>query len=135
MSSDRNGSYYGHCDKMVGFAGHHLPPERHPLLLKHTFTAIIALAIVTAAAAAHAQGPLDSLATPQEGRSMRASSTFRRGADGKYDPNADPEGDNNESSNSDNFRVAPGKTHVIMDVKGPGVITHIWLTFLGPEPQ
>ena len=28
-----------------------------------------------------------------------------------------------------------GKTHVLMDVKGPGVITHMWLTFLGPEIQ
>src|SRR5205814_10105767 len=34
-----------------------------------------------------------------------------------------------------NFNVAPGATHVLMDEKGPGVITHIWLTFLGPEPQ
>src|SRR5581483_5585496 len=34
-----------------------------------------------------------------------------------------------------NFRVAPGATHVLMDAKGPGEITHIWLTFLGPEKQ
>jgi hypothetical protein len=31
--------------------------------------------------------------------------------------------------------VEPGETHVLLDEKGPGVITHIWLTFLGPEPQ
>ncbi len=67
---------------------------------------------------------------------MRASSTFRRGADGKYDPNAKPFSDpNSERSNSDNFRVAPGATHTLMDVKGPGVITHMWITFLGPERQ
>ncbi len=80
-------------------------------------------------------GPLAGLAKPQSGRSMRASSTFRAGKDGKYDPNADPTGDLDEHSNRDNFRVLPGKTHTLMNVKGPGVITHIWLTFLGPEPQ
>ncbi|MEQ1936006.1 MAG: glycoside hydrolase family 172 protein, partial [Fimbriimonadaceae bacterium] len=35
----------------------------------------------------------------------------------------------------DNFRVPPGETHVLMDVVGPGVITHMWITFLGPEPH
>jgi hypothetical protein len=79
--------------------------------------------------------PLGSLARPQEGRSMRATSSFRRGPDGKYDPKADPTGDLTEQSNYDNFRVAPGATHVLMDEKGPGVITHMWFTFLGPEPQ
>ncbi len=66
---------------------------------------------------------------------MRASSTFREGKDGKYDPNAQPKGDLDEKSNADNFYVAPGATHVLMDVNGPGEITHIWLTFLGSEPQ
>lgn len=66
---------------------------------------------------------------------MRASSTFREGKDGKYDKNAKPKGDKDERSNSDNFRVAPGQTHVLMDVKGPGVITHMWITFLGSEIQ
>ncbi|MEP6754282.1 MAG: glycoside hydrolase family 172 protein [Chthonomonadales bacterium] len=80
-------------------------------------------------------GPLAGLAKAQSGRSMRASTTFRMGKDGKYDPNADPTGDLKEHSNSDNFRVAAGKTHTLMNVKGPGVITHLWLTFLGPEPQ
>src|SRR5690348_5321480 len=71
---------------------------------------------------------LGNLARPQEGRSMRASSSFRMGKDGKYDPKADYTGDLDEHSNRDNFRVAPGATHVLMDEKGPGVITHIWLT-------
>lgn len=66
---------------------------------------------------------------------MRETSAFRQGADGKYDRNARPKGDLEERSNSDNFRVAPGQTHVLMDVKATGVITHIWMTFLGPEPQ
>ncbi|MFN3653091.1 MAG: glycoside hydrolase family 172 protein [Armatimonadota bacterium] len=81
-----------------------------------------------------AQG-LGDLAHPQEGRSRRVTSTFREGAGGRYDRNAPPKGDREERSNFDNFRVAPGETHVLMDEKGPGVITHIWMTFLGPEPQ
>ena len=107
-----------------------------------------------------AQGPMDDLAKPLEGKSMRATSTFRGKAGGKtriakdadgnprkdkhgnvitrliYDPTADYMGDpNDENSNMDNFNVDPGKTHVVLDAKGPGVITHMWFTFLSPEPQ
>jgi hypothetical protein len=90
---------------------------------------------------------LDELARPQEGRSMRATSTMRvgeirRGPNGdrnagerRYDPKAEPRGDLDEQSNWDNFNIPPGQTHVLLDEQGPGVITHIWLTFLGPEPQ
>lgn len=80
-------------------------------------------------------GPMGSLASPMHGRSMRATSTFREGADGNYDPTAPPKSDLEEKSNRDNFRVPAGATHVLMDVEGPGVVTHIWLTFLGPEPH
>jgi hypothetical protein len=80
-------------------------------------------------------GILDDLARLQDGRSMRVSSTMRAGANGEYDSKAPPRGDTDERSNFDNFRVDPGKTHTLLDVKGPGVITHIWITFLGPEPQ
>ena len=80
-------------------------------------------------------GPMSSLATPQNGRSMRATSTFREGPDGLYDPTAPPKSDLEEKSNRDNFRVAPGATHVLMDVEGPGLVTHMWITFLGPEPH
>ena len=71
---------------------------------------------------------------------MRATSTMRvgevrRGADQKLNPRAEPRGDLDEQSNWDNFRVAPGQAHVLLDEQGPGVITHIWITFLGPEPQ
>ncbi len=90
-------------------------------------------------------GSLDALAAPIEGRSMRATSAMRvgelrRGPDGnretgerRYDPTADPRGDSDVQSNWDNFNVPPGATHVLMDAEGPGVITHIWMTFLGPE--
>jgi hypothetical protein len=92
-------------------------------------------------------GVLDGLARPQEGRSMRATSAMRvgelrRGPDGdrnagerRYDPTAPFRGDDDVQSNWDNFNVPPGGTHVLMDAEGPGVITHIWITFLGPEPQ
>ncbi len=66
---------------------------------------------------------------------MRATSTFREGADGNYDSNSPPKSDLEEKSNRDNFRVPPGATHVLMDVEGPGVVTHMWITFLGPEPH
>jgi hypothetical protein len=90
-------------------------------------------------ASVHA-GLLDDLAKPKEGRSMRATSTMRvgevrRGGEQKLNPKAEPRGDLDEQSNWDNFRVAPGQTHVLLDEQGPGVITHIWITFLGPEPQ
>jgi len=78
---------------------------------------------------------LDDLMKLQPGRSRRVTSTMRAGPDGKYDPNAPPRADKDERSNFDNFRVPPGATQVVMNVKGPGVITHIWFTFLGPEPQ
>lgn len=74
---------------------------------------------------------LGDLAKPQDGRSMRATSTRKIGADGKPDPNGVPDPD----SNSDNSNVAPGQRKILLDVKGPGVITHIWMTFLGPEPH
>ena len=92
-------------------------------------------------------GVLGALAAPQEGRSMRATSTMRvgelrRGPEGnrnagerRYDPAAEPRGDGDVQSNWDNFNVPAGGTHVLMDAEGPGVITHIWITFLGPEPH
>jgi len=89
---------------------------------------IVAALVVSTAAQA---GSLPDLARPWEGRSMRATSTHTIGPDGKYDPNGEPD----PNSNWDNKNVEPGQTKVLMDVKGPGVITHIWLTFLGPQPH
>ena len=62
---------------------------------------------------------------------MRATSTAKIGLDGKPDPNGRPD----PNSNRDNSNVAPGQRKILLDAKGPGVITHIWMTFLGPEPQ
>lgn len=96
---------------------------------------MIATALAALCLAQTGPGSLGSLAQSQSGRSMRETSTFREGNTGQYDPRALPKGDVSEKSNWDNFRVQPGQTHVLMDREGPGVITHIWMTFLGPEPQ
>ncbi len=64
---------------------------------------------------------LDALARPQAGRSMRSTSTAVD-EHGDYAP-----------SNNDNSRVAPGATKVVLDAEGPGTVTHLWFTFLGPE--
>jgi hypothetical protein len=74
---------------------------------------------------------LADLARPHEGRSMRETSTHKIGPDGKFDPNGEPD----PQSNRDNKSVPPGQTKILMNVKGPGIITHIWMTFLGPEPH
>lgn len=102
---------------------------------------LAAVLIVLAPWASVASAQLADLARPTEGRSMRATSTMRVGevrrGDGEkiFRPRAEPRGDLEEASNYDNYRVAPGATHVLMDEEGPGVITHIWITFLAPEPQ
>ncbi len=103
--------------------------------MRCVLASMLCLLFASVAVAQDGGGLLSGLAKPQEGRSMRATSTFRQGSDGKYDSKAFPKGDLEERSNSDNFRVAPGATHVLMDVKGPGTITHMWMTFLGPEIQ
>ena len=55
---------------------------------------------------------------------MRVSSS-RRLPNGDYDPD----------SNGDNSNIKPGQTKVLADLRGPGEITHLWMTFLGPEPH
>ncbi|RPJ30494.1 MAG: hypothetical protein EHM35_12640, partial [Planctomycetaceae bacterium] len=57
---------------------------------------------------------LADLARPHEGRSMRATSTAKIGADGKRDPNGVPD----PNSNSDNSNVAPGRRKILLDAKG-----------------
>jgi hypothetical protein len=96
---------------------------------------IAGLLIFLLPGALFAQALLDGLAKPQEGRSMRASSAFRKGANGEYDPKADPLMDDTVKSNWDRQTVEPGQTFVVLDAQGPGVITHLWFTFLGPEPH
>ncbi len=66
---------------------------------------------------------LEELAKPKEGRSMRSTSTAVD-KDGNY-----------LHGNLDNSRVKPGATKVVLDANGPGVVTHMWFTFLVPGRQ
>ncbi|MFA6126035.1 MAG: glycoside hydrolase family 172 protein [Bacteroidales bacterium] len=63
---------------------------------------------------------LSDLIRPIDGRSMRATST-------KTDENGKP-----IAHNADNSRVKPGETKVVLEANGPGAVTHMWFTFLGP---
>ena len=62
-----------------------------------------------------AAGELEALAQPQEGRSMRATSTMRVGevrrgsGERKLNPKADPRGDLDEQSNCDNLPRPAGR--------------------------
>lgn len=80
--------------------------------------------VVLVVAGVTAGQSLEFLARPHTGHSARESSSHRL-PNGDYDPN----------SNWDNSNVKPGETKVLADLKGPGEITHLWMTFLGPEPQ
>ncbi len=64
------------------------------------------------------EGPLGYLTKLQKGKTCRISS-------------ARPE----RSSNSDNYNVAPGETHLLADIQGSGSIRHIWLTFPAAMPK
>ncbi len=37
--------------------------------------------------------------------------------------------------NDDSFRIEPGATQVLMDVEGPGMISHIWFTINAPDEK
>ena len=79
---------------------------------------IAALAILALAPGLQAQD-LSSLAQVKPGRSRAITS-------------ADP----SPASNADRIKyIAPGETKVLADIKGPAVITHIWLTFNEARPN
>ncbi len=63
-------------------------------------------------------GLLDDLTVVRDARSRRVASN-----------STDP------ASNGDNRRVRAGETFVLADVKGPGVIRHIWMTFAEAGPS
>lgn len=99
-------------------------PNRRAWRCRVARAAVLAAGVAVLAEVAQAQ-LMRQLAEPQQGRSMRATSTARLKDSNDYDPN----------SNADNRTVKPGETRVLMNEKGPGAITHIWVTFLGPEPH
>ncbi len=66
---------------------------------------------------------LSDLIKPMEGVSKASSSTY-----------TDEQG-NPITNNKDNIRVFPGESQVVLDAKGPGVVTHLWFTFYGTGKQ
>jgi hypothetical protein len=108
-----------------------MPIHRGPQRAGDARLASVAIGLLLTAGQFAAAGDLEDLARPHDGRSMRATSSHRIGPDGKYDPH----GELDPNSNRDNQSVPPGETKILMDEKGPGVITHLWITFLGPEPH
>ncbi|MEX1246132.1 MAG: glycoside hydrolase family 172 protein [Thermoanaerobaculia bacterium] len=85
-----------------------------------TLTALALPILLSGSAAAQTPGgdPLDALrfAQMKDARAMRSSSS-----------NADP------GSNDDSKRPIPGETITLADLRGPGVVTHIWLTVAANE--
>jgi len=37
--------------------------------------------------------------------------------------------------NADDIKIEPGATQILMDVQGPGMVSHIWFTISAPDPQ
>ena len=73
------------------------PRSRNSASHRHVTSAVwrttaLSFVLLATADAGVADDLLSGLAKPHEGRSMRATSTFRQGKDGKYDPKAEPEG-------------------------------------------
>lgn len=109
---------------------HHTPLPSNPISPEQALALLLFLAVSVIPQPTRA-GDLADLTRPLDGRSRRATSAHRKGADGKYDPSGELDPD----SNWDNKNVPAGETKILMDEKGPGVITHIWMTFLAPEPH
>ncbi len=85
------------------------------------FAAGMAVWLITTAASPVAVGQgLAGLTRWEEGRSMRVGSNVWI-EDDPYD------GKNNLDRPD---RIEPGETYVMADLQGPGIITHIWMTFL-----
>lgn len=79
---------------------------------------IVSVVLLAECLRAQALGDLEALARVRPGRPFRATST------NPVDP-----------SNRDNVWVKPGDTHVLLDIAGPGVVRHIWLTFAEAAPN
>src|SRR5262245_36899139 len=80
--------------------------------------ALVACAAVPLPPASAQVESLDSLTRVRDSTSARVSSA-----------SPDP------ASNADNRYIKPGETFTLADVKGPGVIRHIWFTFSESDPS
>ncbi len=63
--------------------------------------------------------------SPRSRAGKRAAACESARTSGSSDDRYD--GDNNKDRPD---RIEAGETYVMADLKGPGIITHIWLTFL-----
>jgi hypothetical protein len=88
--------------------------------MRQPLAALALLSIFGAAAAADAQvaSPLVELARLQTGAKSRRVSSYDRSG-----------GNNDRIEN-----IAPGERRTIFDVKGAGIVTHIWVTIAPPPP-
>jgi len=92
--------------------------------MKRICFGLLGLGIVLGSAAAQRGAALDGLERLREGRSRRATSAARDKS-GNYDP----------TSNWDNRLVKSGESLTLADLKGPGIIKHIWITFPDEHPS
>jgi len=92
--------------------------------MKKTVFGLLVTCLVLCAGDIRAGAGLDGLERLQEGRSRRATSTALD-KDGNFDP----------TSNWDNRLVKSGDSLALADLKGPGIIRHIWITFPDKDPS
>src|SRR5262245_20354102 len=80
------------------------------------------LAAATASCAAPVSSPLQGPLDPLHLTDLKDYGAYRASSN-----NADPE------DNDDSMRPIAGETVVLADLKGPGMITHLWLTVAANE--
>lgn len=108
------------CERTTYLAG---GPAALGLAVRSATRLSLMLVSLHAVAALSLGQSLEELAKPKDGRSMRSTSTAVD-KDGNY-----------AHGNGDNSRLDAGATKVVLDAQGPGAVTHMWFTFLGPERQ
>src|SRR5437868_7614351 len=98
----------------------HLPHEAQCAHEEAAVRPILLLTFLLTAVAGFAQNATASLATLPQAKDYvlkRASSYDRSGG------------------NADFRRIAPGETLTLLDVPGPGEITHLWSTIASDDPH
>ena len=83
---------------------------------------VLALVVLLASGFAFAQSPLDEVTDSLALARLKDYSAARVSSGNKF-----------VSSNDDSKRIMPGETLVMADLKGPGAVTHIWLTVADNE--
>lgn len=94
-------------------------------LLGTLATSLPAAALLGAATANAAPAPPEETA-PEELFALARLRSYRNRRSSSWD---------RSGGNADWFTVAPGATATVLDVKGAGVVTHIWFTINSPDPM